>query len=269
MAIERKFSKEDIKEYQFNSFTDLDAHKDHVRKFEFKEIFSKNELLQKPEHQKIIKIERAFAKGTSFKINPIVEEQRGIKQQEINEFEQTIEEEVQKRLELIREEGHRIGYSEGIVQGREEIFNQMKASVDMKLENFNRMLNSVLRNEEEILTNQKVEIYTLIKNLTKWIVLKELKDDGKYVERLLEKILLDIQSRSNLLVLINPNDWSKMPEVMEHLKERLGEIKNIRVEVDDSIETQGMIVESENGIINGTLEEQFKSLDKLFEDVII
>jgi len=29
-----------------------------------------------------------------------------------------------------------------------------------------------------------------------------------------------------------------------------------------------MIVESDNGIINATMEEQFKSLDKLFEDVL-
>jgi flagellar assembly protein FliH len=59
-----------------------------------------------------------------------------------------------------------------------------------------------------------------------------------------------------------------MPEILEHVQGRLGEMKNVRIEIDSSVTTRGIIVESENGIINATMEEQFKSLDKLFEDVL-
>jgi flagellar assembly protein FliH len=34
------------------------------------------------------------------------------------------------------------------------------------------------------------------------------------------------------------------------------------------VQSRGIVIESENGIINATMEEQFKSLDKLFEDVL-
>ncbi|MCK6596009.1 MAG: flagellar assembly protein FliH, partial [Bacteriovoracaceae bacterium] len=108
-----------------------------------------------------------------------------------------------------------------------------------------------------------------IKNLTKWITLKELDNDGKYLERLMEKLLLEIQTRSNLLIQVNMNDFQKMPEVLEVVQARLGEIKNVRIEIDPAIETRGLIVESDNGIINATLEEQFKGLDKLFEQVLV
>jgi flagellar assembly protein FliH len=60
-----------------------------------------------------------------------------------------------------------------------------------------------------------------------------------------------------------------MPDVLAHIQGRLGELKNVRIEIDSAIATRGMIIESDNGIINATMEEQFKSLDNLFEDVLI
>ena len=68
---------------------------------------------------------------------------------------------------------------------------------------------------------------------------------------------------------MNSSDFKEMPEVLAHVQSRLGELKNVRVEIDSAILTSGIVIESDNGIINATLEEQFKSLDKLFEDVLL
>ena len=144
----------------------------------------------------------------------------------------------------------------------------MRSAVDEKLEDFSQMVTSVLKTQEEILFNQKTEMYKLLRNLSKWIVLRELQDDGKYIERLLERLLLEMQARHNLLIQVNADDFASMPDVLNHVQGRLGEMKNVRVEIDSSVTTRGIVVESENGIINATMEEQFKSLDKLFEDVL-
>ena len=144
----------------------------------------------------------------------------------------------------------------------------MRSVVDQKLENFSQMVTSVLKTQENILAKQKTEVYQLIRNLTKWIVLRELKEDGKYIERLLERLLLEMQVRNNLLIQVNTDDFAHMPEVLEHVQSRLGEMKNVRIEIDSTVKSRGIVIESENGIINATMEEQFKSLDKLFEDVI-
>src|SRR5690606_28972709 len=122
--------------------------------------------------------------------------------------------------------------------------------------------------QEEILLAQKKEMYHLLRNLSKWIILRELKDDGQYVERLLEKLLYETQSRNNLLIQVNSQDFAQMEDVLAHLQAKLGELKNVRVEIDPHVLTRGIVVESENGIINATMEEQFKSLDKLFDEVI-
>ncbi len=259
----------DVTEYKFHNFTDEDVEADKVTTFEFKPLLSSGQAIAKKEFQKVIREERTHAKNTQFKVNPIVEKYRGLKDQEEQEYQAAVEQEVARRVAEIQDEAFKAGFDEGVNQGREEIFNEMRSVVDQKLENFSQMVTEVLKTQETIIDRQKKEIYNLLKNLSKWIILRELKDDGTYVERLLEKLLLEIQARQNLLIQVNADDFAGMPEVLAHVQSRLGELKNARVEIDSAITTRGMIVESDNGIINATMEEQFKSLDKLFEDVLV
>ena len=257
-----------VSEYKFHNFNEAVEENDTVKLFEFKPLLSGNQKFEKNEFQKIIKNEREFAKSSSFKVNPIVEEHRGCREQEDREYEERVEAEVARRVVQIQDEAFKSGFDEGVNQGREEIFLEMRSVVDQKLENFSQMVTSVLKTQENILAKQKTEMYQLIRNLSKWIVLRELKEDGKYIERLLERLLLEMQVRNNLLIQVNTDDFAEMPEVLEHVQLRLGEMKNVRIEIDSSVKSRGIIIESENGIINATMEEQFKSLDKLFEDVL-
>jgi flagellar assembly protein FliH len=258
-----------VLEYEFQSFNDVSSDANEVKTFEFKPISKLDFNKSNEDFQKVIKVERTHAKANSFKINPIVEKHRGLKEQEDFEYEQQVQAEVEKRVRLIQEEAYKAGFDEGVNSGREEIFDEMRNVVDQKLDSFSEMVHTVLKTQEELISKQQKEVYVLVRNLTKWIILRELKNDGTYVERLLEKLLLEMQTRNNLLIQVNQNDFSDMPEVLTHIEKRLGEIKNVRIEIDAQIESKGMIVESENGILNATLEEQFKNLDKLFEDVIV
>lgn len=259
----------DVEEYTFQNFSEEEANGGKVSLFEFKPLLSGAQAVNKSEFQKVIREERAHAKNTQFKVNPIVEKFRGLKDQEEEEYQAAVEKEVAKRIAEIQDAAFKSGFDEGVNQGREEIFSEMRSVVDQKLDNFSQMVTEVLKTQDEIINVQKREIYLLLRNLTKWIIIRELKDDGKYIERLLEKLLLEIQARHNLLIQVNSNDFSDMPEILNHVQSRLGELKNVRVEIDSAISSSGMIVESDNGIINATMEEQFKSLDKLFEDVLV
>lgn len=254
--------------YEFHSFNEIEEGSDSLKLFEFKPLLTAAQTVEKSEFQRIIKTEREFAKTSMFKINPIVEEYRGFKDQENREYEDRVEEEVRRRVSEIQDEAFKAGFDEGVNQGREEIFVQMRSAVDEKLEDFSQMVTSVLKTQEEILSKQKAEMYQLLRTLSKWIILRELNEDGKYIERLLERLLLEMQVRNNLLIQVNTDDFDTMPEVLAHVQTRLGEMKNVRIEMDSSVKTRGIIIESENGIINATIEEQFKSLDKLFEDVL-
>jgi flagellar assembly protein FliH len=258
-----------VTEYTFTAFNTSDDDADVVKNYEFSPLLKNSQKIDRENFQKTIKVERTNAHKSQFKINSLVEEYRGFKDQEEAEFEARVQAEVELRVSAIQDDAFKAGFDEGISQGREEIFNEMRNVVDQKLDDFAQMVTDVLKTQERLLDLQKKEIYVLIRNLSKWIILRELKDDGLYIERLFEKLLVEVQARSNLLILVNENNFKEMPEVLQHVQSRLGHLANVRIEIDSSVSASGMILESDNGIINATMEEQFRSLDKLFEDLIL
>ncbi len=260
---------QDVQEYSFHSFDQLEADLEGRRDisgFEFKS-FEEHRPEKRPSFQKVISEERKRAKDRHFEISPVVRHHRGLVEQEETERERRIAEEVERRVAEVYSSAVEEGRAEGIEIGRQEVFEQTRSLTEEKLEALTHMIHNVLAAQEEILKNQKTEIYSMIRNLTKWIILRELKDDGTYLERLLEKLIIELQSRNNLLIQVNKNDFDQMPEVLDVVSNKLGGIDNVRLEIDFDISEQGIVVESENGIITGTLENQFASLDKLFESV--
>lgn len=260
----------EIQEYKFKSFNKVEDTSSNVKEFSFEDLkdvaIGGEADLKQSSNQ--LRIERDFAEKNDFVISPVVKSHRGITAQEIKDRERLIEEEVEKRVNKIKDEAFSQGHRDGVESGREEVFNQTRVLTEEKIDNLTTMIHEALLEREKLLTKQKDDIYRLINVLTKWIIMRELKDDGKYIYRLFEKLIRELQVKNNLLVQVNFNQFEQMPEVLEFTKEKLGEISNVRLEIDYDISDKGIVVESENGIINGTIEEQFKSLDKLFSNVV-
>ena len=144
----------------------------------------------------------------------------------------------------------------------------MLNSADEKLQSITEMIEVILATQKEVVVKQKDEVYRLLKNLTKWIVLKEISADKDYTKNLLEKLFQEIESRNKMLIQVSAVDFESMPEILNYIQEKFGKLTNVRVEIDPEITSHGIILETENGILNATIEEQFKSLDKLFESVL-
>lgn len=255
----------DVSEYSFRNLKGAPPSGE-TSTYEFQDINSVSPK-QAEEHQETIKIERAHAEKSNFKVAPIVREHRGMIQQEETERENQIQNEVNRRILLLEEEAYKKGFEKGQHDGREEVFRETQAATDEKLQSLNEMITDVLKVKAEMLKEERLQVYETIKTLTKWIVLRELKEDGAYIERLLEKLILEMQTKSNLLIQVNPSSFESMPEVLDQIQKRMGELTNVRVEMDHDTDNPGVLLHSENGILNGRLGVQFKNLDKLFSNV--
>ena len=254
----------EVEEYEFRSFSSAPLSGEVVD-FEFENLEGKS-ISQIEKERKIVPIEVRDRKQKNFDISPIVRHHRGMHDEEDREKEARVADEVAKRVAKIEEDAFKKGYEAGMEQGRQDVYDQTRASSDEKLITLAEMISDTLSTKEEILKQQKNQLYTLIKNLTKWIIMRELKDDGQYIERLLEKLILESQEKANLLIQVDQKHFEQMPEVLERVQAKLGHFTNVRVETDYDIQQTGIVIESKNGIINGDL-EQFKSLDKIFESV--
>ncbi len=258
--------KDKIEKYEFQNLFEDSETKKGLSEFQFQPL-RKDQVLDVQEHERIIKIERKVANQSNFEIAPIVREHRGMNRQEDLERQRLIQEEVEKQLLRIQSDAYKEGFEKGLLDGQEEIFNQTRAGVEQKLEGLAEMIEEVLKTQEDLLAQEKMDVYRTIKNLTKWIVLKEIEQDGDYVVRLLDKLLNELQVKSNVLIQIDRKSFEDKPDILQILEEKIGELKNVRLEIDYDIEGPGIVVTSENGIINGSLREQFRNLSRLFESV--
>lgn len=256
----------DVESYEFKPLIATDGNVISSDHFEFREI-SEDAIINPVEKEKTIKIERELATENNFKIAPIVKEFRGMNKQEQDEIERRIRNEVERRVEALTKDAYTQGFQEGVEAGKEEVFQQTKAATEEKLEALTDLINEVLTSKADLMKESKMASYEMILNLTKWIILRELKDDGEYVVRLLEKLITEIQTKSNMLVQIDEASFRDMPDILSVVEERVGALNNVRIEKDFDIDGPGIVLSSDNGIINGTLKEQFLSLDKLFSKI--
>ena len=213
-----------------------------------------------------IRSEREFESKTSFEILSIVKDHRGLNKQAADDYEERVSAEVALRIEALREEAYKEGYEKGLAIGEEKAFTEGQAFMDTKIAELAEEVSHVQQNMNDVYHKSKQDAYMMVKNLTKWVILKEV-DEKYYLSRLLEKLIHEINLKSNLVIHVNEEAFGYMPEIVKIVERRLGSLTNTRIEVDYGMQGNGIKLESENTIIDGSLESQFETIDKLFQNV--
>lgn len=214
-----------------------------------------------------IREERAFAAKSNFKIDEIVSDLRGLSRQEQNDLEEKIQTEVARRLEIAYAEAYQEGLDKGREEGRAASMAEFQGGVVQKVEELAAVIETIQVQSEKILKKDHHDVYEFIKRFTKWITMKEV-NEGIYLEALLEKLILELNSRKNLIIKVGKANFASMPEVIKAVEGRIGPLSNVRLEIVSELNHPGIILEGENGLIDGSLESVFKNIDRIFEQVV-
>lgn len=251
-------------------FSDLES--DHVvshgqfQSFEFKTLTGESVTSVKASDAEI-RSERSFAQKNNFKIDDIVRDYRGLSKQEQTDLEKKIQDEVKRRLEASYEDAYREGLEKGKEEGKALAMAEFTESLAQKVEDFGQVIGQVHTQTVKLAEDSRQEIYNFVKRFTKWIVLKEI-NEKVYLEGLLEKLILELNARKNLIVKVGKANFSQMPDVIQAVESKLGQLSNVRVEIVPEVNYPGIILESENGLIDGSLEGVFRNMDKIFEQIV-
>lgn len=216
---------------------------------------------------KVIRAEREAESKSQFRVDEIVRDLRGLTGQEKNDLETRISTEVEKRLRETRESAYREGLEKGRLEGSDAAMKEALQVHQNQINEMASMLQSLQTQCQERMNENKHDIYEMTKRLLKWLVQKEV-NDNDYLSKLLEKLILEMNQKSNLLIRVNPKDFAGMPQVLETVQARIGTLTNVRIEPDLEMKGRGLVLETDNGIIDSSPEAMFKTLDKLFETVV-
>ena len=262
----QKYRNTEIKSFEFS-----DLQGTHVvtqtkfQSFEFKDLHGESVNSERASEEDI-RAERVFAQKNNFKVDEVVSNHRGLSNQEQNDLEQKIQAEVQRRLNVLSEKAYQEGLEKGREEGKEEAFNEYQVLLGQRVENFGQVVEQLQGQSDKVLERNRTEVYDFIKRFTKWIVLKEI-NEKVYLENLLEKLILELNARKNLIIKVGKANFAQMPEIIQVIESRLGQLSNVRVEIVPEIHHPGIILESENGLIDGSMEGVFQNIDKIFEQV--
>lgn len=264
----QKYRDSDIKPFQFNDLKgeSINSQGSGFKPFAFDEL-SGESVNSHCASDEEIRVERTHERKNNFKIDSAVREMRGISRQEQSDFEAQVAAEVQKRLSAVQEKAYQEGLEQGKAEGKDLAYQEHQAELSAQLENFSAILNDVSSQGRALIEQERHHIYEFIKRFTKWIVLKEI-DEKVYLEKLLEKLILELNAKKNLIIKVGKNNFQSMPEIVAAVESRLGQLQNTRVEIVPEIQHPGIILESDNGLIDGSLEGVFGNIDQIFEQVL-
>jgi flagellar assembly protein FliH len=262
----QKYRNSDIKPFEFSDLQGTQVnHQGDFKPFSFHELSGEVVNCERISEESL-RSERSYEQKNNFKIDGNVRNSRGLVRQEQSDMEQRIEQELNRRLETAFQQAYNEGLEKGREIGRQSAFDEYQKELAARIENFSQTIESLNVQNERILEKNRHEIFDFIKRFTKWVVLKEI-DEKTYLESLLEKLILELNARKNLIVKVGRNNFSQMPEVIKHVEARIGQLSNVRVEIVPEIHHPGIILESENGLIDGSLEGVFQNIDRIFEQM--
>lgn len=258
--------RDDIKTFKFS-----EINGEHVvsgnqfQAFAFKDLNGETVKTRASEDE--IRSERGFAAKNDFKIDELVKDYRGLSRQEQTDLEKKIQAEVTKRVEAAYQQAYAEGLAKGEEKGREEALTRHTTELSGNVDDFVTLISGLQDQTAAYMTQHRAEVYEFLKRFTKWIVMKEI-NEKVYLEQLLEKLILELNCRKNLIIKVGRAQFEAMPEVMKTVESRLGQLQNTRIEIVPELRHPGIVLESENGLIDGSIEGVFANIDKVFGQVL-
>jgi flagellar biosynthesis/type III secretory pathway protein FliH len=222
-----------------------------------------------------------FNQGTPgnqvFNLNDIAEEAQGILEQARRERQsllQQVRQEIKRERQQAQEEGYRTGQEQGLQEGRKTGYDQ---ALQNAREEFTQRSVSVCKNLEAICTEfdrcKKELLWQTEQNAVALILAiarKVVKQAGLLHREVatdnIKSALELLNKTTNVIVQIHPQDAEHVEKMVESASSPFADYANIAFEKEESIETGGCRLITEQGRIDGQLDTQ---VDRIAQELLI
>jgi type III secretion protein L len=148
----------------------------------------------------------------------------------------------------------------------EELKKQAEAQGFQKgLELFNAQIMGL---ETSIKTSRhelQSQMLPLVLKVSKRVVGEELTTNSETIVNIIQQAIKPISSHSYVKIYVNKDDLHKVAIHREDLKQKFDKIESLSIEERADISEGSCIIETEVGIINATLENQWRALEGAFD----
>lgn len=157
--------------------------------------------------------------------------------------------EVEQECVKIKEQAEKKGYEEGFQKWAEHI------------KRFQEEISSVRNEYTKVLA-------TVALKATQKIVGKAFEMDEKLVLNIVSNALKPVLQHKKITIYVNKADLESLENSRDQLKEQFEAIEALSIRERDDVSTGGCIIETEGGIINAQLDNQWNVLEKAFSQLL-
>lgn len=210
------------------------------------------------------------AQTNDFLIHDDVSKYRGLKKAREDSISETVEKRVADEVEKLKKEAFNKGYQDGLEKGMQELVAKEQKAVDQKIEEVGAMVHNVLTKQDELLNLQEKENYKFLREVTKWICLKELDKDNDYLERLFSKVISENKESTKISFVLGSGIRASFPEAVSVLKESFDQKygENVQIKDGDQLDRDAIDVELEQTILKVGFNDQIQVLNELFSEIV-
>ena len=156
----------------------------------------------------------------------------------------------------MKKAAHQEGYENGRNQGALEAKEELTQIVKPLYEHFEKLLQEFEGVKHELYEANESLIVQMVFAMGREILLRELKTDQEYIQRLAAEVIEKIGAKDYVKIKVNSEDFRNMDTVRDFLKVQFPDLKNIQFEAVDDLPIGGCKVETELSRINAGIENQ-------------
>ena len=146
----------------------------------------------------------------------------------------------------LKKKGYNDGYQEGLTQLNEQILG--------------------LENEKKRLRHEMNQlILPLALKAAKKLVAGELKTHPETIVNIVLQAIAPVMQNHRITIYVNKADKEILEAEKPQLKEKLDQIESLVIRDRDDISPGGCMIETESGIINATIENQWRGIESAFD----
>ncbi len=134
------------------------------------------------------------------------------------------------------------------------------------LEEFNQQLLYLNQEIKQLRIELQQQILPLALKTAKKIVSDELKMNPEAIVNIVQQTLKPVVQAENIKIFVNKGDIPYLEKKKEDFKNLFERLDSLSIEERPDIEPGSCVIETEAGIINATLENQWRALEAAFEN---
>jgi len=163
------------------------------------------------------------------------------------------------------QKGFNDGLDKGTNEGEKAGFEQAAKNLEPLLDSLRQGLLQVKNLRQDTYQRIEKEVVDLALAIARKVICREIEVDKEVVVCVAREALTKVEDPGKIKIKMNPSDLQFINETQYQLSELIGNIDNVTLEAEDSIQSGGCVIETDLGEIDARIEKQLQAVEESFQ----